>query len=73
MDNKYIFHSSCFEKELMRRCLIILNANSIDFKTIDKSTLPHFRAPLSGYFEIEIHINENDFERANKLLQEINE
>ena len=71
MDNKYVFHSSCFDKEFFRKSLIILNENSIDYKTIEKSTKTQFRAPLSGYFEVEIHINENDFEKASELLNEI--
>jgi hypothetical protein len=71
MDKKYIFHSSCFDKEFFRRKLIILNENSINYKTNIKSENSHFRAPLSGFFEAEIHINENDFDKANELLKEI--
>jgi hypothetical protein len=71
MDSKYVFHSSCFDKELFRKSLIILNENSIDYKIIEKSTKTQFRAPLSGHFEIEIHINKNDFEKASELLNEI--
>ena len=73
MDKNYVFHSSCFDKEFFRKSLIILNENSIDYKTIEKSTKTQFRAPLSGYFEVEIHIRENDFEKASELLNEINE
>jgi len=68
MNKKYIFHSSCFEKELLRKQLTILNDNLIDFKLVDNSSKTQYRAPLSGYFEVQIHIKENDFEKANKLL-----
>jgi len=73
MDKKYVFHSSCFDKEFFRKSLIILNENSIDYKTIEKSTKTQFRAPLSGYFEVEIHICEDEFEKASELLKDINE
>ncbi len=68
MDKKYIFHSSCFDKELMRKQLIILNENAIDYTTVDKSSLAQFRAPLSGHFEVEIYISETHFDKASKLL-----
>lgn len=51
--------------------MIVLSDNSIDYKTIDKSSKIQFRAPLSGYFEVEIHIHENDIEKANQLLSVI--
>lgn len=73
MDKKYIFHSSCFDKELMRKQLIILNDNSIDYRTIDKSSLAQFRAPLSGHFEVEIHISETHFDKATELLIGLND
>jgi len=73
MDKKLIYHSTCFDQELLRRRLIMLNDNSIDYRTIDKSTLTQSRAPLSGYFEVEIHIGESDFDKACKLLIELNE
>ena len=71
MDKKYVFHNSCYDKELLLRQVIILKDNSIDFKTIEKSSKAQFRAPLSGYFEVEIHIIESDFEKASELLSAI--
>ncbi len=73
MDKKYVFHSSCYDKELLLKKVILLNDNSIDFKTIEKSSKTQFRAPLSGYLEVEIHIVEDDFEKANELLSMIDE
>lgn len=72
MDKKYVFHSSCYDKELLLNQVFVLNENSIDFQTDDKSGKVQFRAPLSGYFEVEIHISEHDFERANELLSAFN-
>ncbi len=68
MKKKYIFHSSNFDKELLRKRIILLNDNSIDYKIITQSNKTHFRAPLSGYFEAEIHVLEKDFEKADQLL-----
>jgi len=73
MDKKYVFHSSCYDKELLLKRIILLNDNTIDFKTIEKSGKTQFRAPLSGYFEVEIHIIEDDFEKASELLSTIDE
>jgi hypothetical protein len=68
---KYIFHSACFDKELFRRQVMILNDHSIDFQIVDKSNAPSARAPLSSFFEAEIHVLENDFEIADRLLKSI--
>jgi hypothetical protein len=73
MDKKYVFHSSCYDKELLLKRIILLNDNTIDFKTIEKSVKAQFRAPLSGYFEVEIHIIEDDFEKGSELLSKIDE
>ncbi len=73
MNNKYIFHSSCFDKELFRKQIIILNENTIKYKIIEISGKSQFRALLSGYFEVEIHILEKDFEKVNELLNSIND
>ena len=71
MNKKYIFHSTCFDRELFRLQLIALNDNGIDFKVVNKESRAHARAPLSGYFESEIHVGENDFEKADQLLKEL--
>lgn len=69
MKKNYIFHSTCFDKELFRRQAIALNENSIDYQTNNKSNPSSARAPLSSYFEVEIYIAEVDFEKADRLLK----
>ncbi len=71
MDGRYIFYSSFFDKELLRRVVMVLDENAIDYRTTEKSIKSHFRAPLSGYFEVEIHISEIDFDKADELLKSI--
>lgn len=71
MSKKYIFHSSCFDKELLRKQLMCLNDNFIDYQIINKEEKTDARSPLGGYFESEIHILESDFERADSLLMDI--
>ena len=68
MKSNYIFHHSCYDKEILRRQIIVLNDNQVDFKIINKDMKAQFRAPLSGYFEAELHISEQDFDKADKLL-----
>jgi len=71
MEKNYILHSACFDKELFRRQVIALNENSIDYQTNNKSNPPSARAPLSSYFEVEIYITEEDFEKADQVLKTI--
>jgi hypothetical protein len=71
MIKNYIFHSTCFDKELFRKQVICLNENLIDYQLINKVNKIQARAPLSGYFETEFHICENDFEKADQLLKNI--
>jgi len=71
MKKNYIFHSACFDKELFRRQLIILNENSIEYQVDNKSNATSARAPLSSYFEADLFIAENDFEKADQLLSQI--
>ena len=71
MKKNYIFHSACFDKELFRKQLIILNENSIDYQVVNKSNAPSARAPLSSFFEAELFVAENDFEKAEQLLSQI--
>lgn len=71
MKRTYIFYSACYDKELFRRQVIILNENSIDFKIINKSNPTSSRAPLSSFFEAEIHVAGIDYEKAERLLRQI--
>lgn len=71
--NNYLYYSTYFDKELLRMKTILLNDKSIDYKLVNKSGTTHVRAPLSGYFEIEIHISEKDFEKAEKILNGVDE
>ena len=71
MKKKYFFQSTCFDKELFRRQLIILNENSIDYQVVNKSNKTSVRAPLSSYFEAELLVTENDFEKAEQLLSQL--
>jgi hypothetical protein len=71
MNKKYIYHSTCYDRELFRLQMIALNDHRIDFKVVNIESRAHARAPLSGYFESEIHIEENDFEKADPLLRKL--
>jgi len=71
MRKNYIFHSTCYDKELLRKQVICLNDNKIDYHLVNKESQTQARAPLSGYHETEIHICENDFEKADPLLKEL--
>ena len=68
MEKKYHYLKTCFEKELLRQQSILLEENEIDYKIEIIKHKAHFRAPLSGYFESEIHVSKDDFEKAENLL-----
>jgi hypothetical protein len=70
---KYQYYSTFYYKEELRTYNIIFNDNAIDYKLTPKSDHVHARAPLSGYFEMEVYISENDFDKAAKLISEMDE
>lgn len=71
MKKEYIFHSTCYDKDLLRKQVIALDENGIDYRVVNKVSKSQARAPLSGYFESEIHIYENNFEKADSLLKKL--
>jgi len=71
MTKNYIFHSTCYDKELLRKQVICLNDNKIDYQIVNKESKTQARAPLSGYYEKELHVCENDFEKADFLLKDL--
>lgn len=70
-EKKYIFFSTFFDKEVLRRTVILLNEKNIDFRLNNKSNSLSGRAPLSTYIEEDLFICENDFDRAAALLGEV--
>lgn len=69
---KYIYHSTCYDKELFRTQALLLKENGLDFKIEAKETRIQSRAPLGGYFEVELFVEEKDFEKADLLLSNLN-
>ncbi len=73
MKKHYIFYNTCYDRETFRKQTIVLDDHNIDYKVINKYNRSHFRAPLSGMFEAEIHILDDDFAKADLYLQGIDE
>lgn len=71
MKSNYILHSTCFDRDLMRKQIICLNDNGIDYKLENKEIIRQFRVPQNNYFEAEIYINKKEFELADKLLKDV--
>ena len=71
MNKSYIFHSTCFDKEELNRKLILLKDNYIDFEIKNNTSSGSFKAPLSVVIEVDILIEENDFEKADEILKSI--
>jgi len=70
MDKKeYVFLTTFFDKELLRKAILILEAEHLDFKMINKATHGSFRAPLSVFVEADIQVLSSDYEKAAKLLE----
>lgn len=70
MKRNFIFHSSCFDKELFRKQFLCLKNSGIDFKLVNKKNKSSARALLSSFFEAEIYFSEKDFDRVDQLLKE---
>ncbi len=71
MATNYIFHSTCYDRELLRKEEICLNENHIDYQVEIKESRRQARAPLAGFFEGDIRINERDYDKADLLLKKI--
>ncbi|MBN2807569.1 MAG: hypothetical protein JXR22_13000 [Prolixibacteraceae bacterium] len=69
MEKKYRFFSTYYDKELLRKSILCLNEHQIDYQVQNVVDQVHARAPLSSYFEAELHIEENEFDRADELLK----
>lgn len=70
MENKeFIFLSTFYEKELLRKAVHVLEKEHIDFKMINKTTHASARAPLSVYIEADILVLKSEFEKATNLLE----
>ena len=67
MNAGFVFLNACYDRELLRKITIAFDDNRIDFRLDKKGTVSQARAPLSGFFEAEIFVAENDFEKANSL------
>jgi hypothetical protein len=71
MPTNYIFHSTCYDTELLKKEEICLKDNNIDYQVGIKKNTNLAIAPMSGHFEAEIRISEADFKKADLLLKDI--
>jgi hypothetical protein len=73
--NKSIFFSTFYDKEKLRQATLLLKHAGIEFQLIDKaqanSLIGNFKAPLSVYFEFDMLISDDEFDRANEILKEL--
>jgi hypothetical protein len=72
MESKqFIFLSTFYDKEEMRQLIILLTEAKLIYKLIDKTNSGNFKSPLSIYFEMDLLVLNEDFDRANRIYQEI--
>jgi hypothetical protein len=71
MNKNFIFHSTCFNQVELRKKLIILKDNSIDFRIENHTGMGSFKAPLSVVSFVDILVEENNFQKADELLKSI--
>ena len=70
MENKdYILYNTYYDKEVLRKVIILLNDEKIDFKILNKSTGGSFRAPQSVYVEADLMILRSDYQIAANLIK----
>ncbi len=72
-EKEYAFLTTCYDKEILRRAILVLEKEHIDFKMINKTSHGSSRAPLSVYIEADIKVLSSDYERAAEILRELME
>jgi hypothetical protein len=68
----YEFLTTIYDKEELRITLQSLSEGNVRFKLNDKSNPTSGRAPLSTYFEVDIHVEKSNYASAIEIVQEIN-
>ncbi len=72
-EKNYVFLTTFFDKEILRKAILVLKNEQIDFKMINKTSHGSSRAPLSVYIEADIKVLSSDFERAAEILEALME
>lgn len=68
-NKKFVHFRTYYDRELLRRAILQLEKENIEFNVSDRSHPGSSRAPLSGYTEVDILVPESDFERVTGLLE----
>ena len=73
MNKEYIFHSTCYDRQLLRRIILEFNENTVEYRLENIADKSFARDPGGGYFETEIYILGQDFARADELVKRLSE
>ena len=68
-EKEYVFLTTYYDKEILRRTILVLEKEHIDFKMINKTSHGSSRAPLSVLIQADIQVLSSDYEKAAKLLE----
>lgn len=70
---EYIHLITYYDIGPVRKLVLLLEKEKIDFKAVNKSNQTNYRVPMSTYTEIDVMVNKNDFEKAEQVLKDYNE
>ena len=70
---EYIHLITYYDIGPVRKIVLLLDKEKIDFKAVNKSNQTNYRVPMSTYTEIDVMVNKNDFEKAEQVLKDFNE
>ena len=70
---EYIHLITYYDIGPVRKLVLLLEKEKIDFKAVNKSNQTNYRVPMSTYTEIDVMVNKDDFEKAEQILKDFNE
>lgn len=71
MVHAYIFHNTCYDRELFREEVTCLDKNNIHYHIHKRKNNRPSNAPVTDYFKVDVSIHMNDYDRAHDLLSKI--
>jgi hypothetical protein len=72
-EEEYIHLITYYDIGPVRKIVLLLDKEKIDFKAVNKSNQTNYRVPMSTYTEIDVMVNKDDFEKAEQILKDFNE
>ncbi len=70
-NDNFVLYGIFYDKYRFKQAQDILEKAGIEFRASNRAPSVNFRVPGSSYTEIELHVAEEDLEKVEKLLEDI--